>query len=324
MQAVGLENVLAPGPSKEAALVGDLFGRDQHYTLDPCLFKSHRLKRVYAARYDCNVAAIRRNRALGDYAAYIFDVDGTLVCTLVYHHHAIAGAAEALQALKRAGKHVLAVTNNSSLGRHELGERFRHFGLPLDDHEVFSALVASVQLIAHEKPDARVHVFGNPGLRAEVERAGLQVTDSADAEYVVVGNHRGISYDRLTLAMRALLGGARFITVNMDRTYVGADGGLVPGCGVFAAALERAAGRPPDVVVGKPSVTLLLEAAGSIGEPPGVCLYAGDNPEADVAGAHAAGMDALLVLTGVASTVDERFDPPEFVLASVATLKDYV
>src|SRR5579864_5146118 len=240
-------------------------------------------------------------RTLSSYAAYLFDVDGTLT----YHDRAIDGAPEALRALKDRGKHVLAVTNNSSLGQHALAERFRRFGLPLDDHEVFSALVATARLVAHEKPGARVHVFGNPGLRSEVERCGLVVTDDEDAGYVVVGNHRGITYERVTTAMRALLAGARFVTVNMDRTYVGADGKLVPGCGAFAAALEYAAGRPPDVVVGKPSITLLCEAAASVGVPASDCLYLGDNPEADVAGAHAAGMDALLVLSGVATSPEQ-------------------
>ncbi len=259
---------------------------------------------------------MRPRRSLEGYAAYLFDVDGTLV----YHDHAVPGAAEALHALKARGKNVLAVTNNSSLDRHQLAERFRKFGLPLEDSEVFSALVATAQLVAHEKPDARVLVFGNPGLAAEIARRGLTLTEGIDADYVVVGNHRGISYDGLTVAMRALLQGARFVAVNVDRTYVGQDGGLVPGAGVFVAALERAIARPPDVVVGKPSITLLHEAAGSIGQLPVACLYVGDNPEADIAGAHAAGMAAALVLTGVASSVDESVDPPEHVLASVADL----
>jgi NagD protein len=259
---------------------------------------------------------MRPRRPIDEYAAYLFDVDGTLV----YHDHAVPGAADALQALKARGKGVLAVTNNSSLARHALAVRFRRFGLPLEDHEVFSALVATAQLVAHEKPDARVHVFGNPGLAAEISRLGLTLTEGVDADYVVVGNHRGIDYDRLTVAMRALLEGARFIAVNVDRTYVGPDGGLVPGAGVFVAALERAIGRPPDIVVGKPSVTLLHEAADSIGQSVEKCLYVGDNPEADIAGAHAAGMDAALVLTGVASAAEESDDPPEHVLASVADL----
>src|SRR5947207_1790855 len=103
-------------------------------------------------------------------------------------------------------------------------------------------LLATARLVAHERPGARVHVFGNPGLLSEIERFGLTVTDAADADYVVVGNHRGITYERMTAAMRALLRGARFVVVNMDRTYVGADGGLVSGCGTFAQALAYAVG----------------------------------------------------------------------------------
>jgi len=255
-------------------------------------------------------------RPLSAYAAYLFDVDGTLV----YPERAIPGAAEALAALKARGKSVVAVTNNSSLSRHDLGERFRNFGLPLDDNEVFSALAASAQYVAHHAPGARVHVFGNPGLRTEIERLGLIATDDIESDYVVVGTHRGIDYDSLTRAMRALLQGARFIAVNSDRMYVGPDGGMIPGAGVFVAALERAVGRGPDVVIGKPSVRLLHEAAESVGQPPEACLYIGDNPEADVGGAHAAGMDALLVLTGVASAAEECTDPPEHVLPSVADL----
>lgn len=257
-----------------------------------------------------------KRRQLGDYSAYLFDVDGTLI----YPERAIPGAAEALAALKARGKSVVAVTNNSSLSRHDLAERFRAFGLPLDDGEVFSALAASAQYVAHASPGARVHIFGNPGLRSEIERLGLIATDDVDADYVVVGTHRGIDYDSLTRAMRARLQGARFVAVNSDRMYVGPDGGLIPGAGVFVAALERAVGRGPDVVIGKPSVMLLHEAAESVGQPPHACLYIGDNPEADVAGAHAAGMDALLVLTGVATAAEECTDPPEHVLPSVAEL----
>jgi HAD superfamily hydrolase (TIGR01450 family) len=259
---------------------------------------------------------MRPRRALNGYGAYLFDVDGTLI----YPDRPIPGAAEALGHIKRRGKPILAVTNNSSLRRHELGERFRHFGLPLEDAEVYSAVVATAQLVAHERPGARVHVFGNPGLRSEIEAAGLAISDDLDVEYVVVGNCFDLSYERMTRTMRALLNGARFVAVNADRMYVGPDGDMIPGVGMFVAAFERAIGRPSDVIVGKPSVRLLLEAAESVGCPPAECLYVGDNPEADVVGAHAAGMDALLVLSGVASAAEECADPPEHVLPSVAGL----
>ena len=125
--------------------------------------------------------------------------------------------------------------------------------------------------------------------------------------------------------MRALLSGARFVAVNLDRRYLGRDG-PIPGAGAFVAALERASGRAPDVVVGKPSATIVHEAVASVGHPATACLFVGDNLEADVGAAHAVGMDALLVLTGVTDAADLRSAGAtvEHVLPSVAELADSV
>src|SRR5215210_3565453 len=106
--------------------------------------------------------------SLTGYRAYLFDVDGTLIRP----DRAIPGAAEAISTLKAHGKAVRAVTNNSSLTSHAVAERFRRFGLPLDDDEVFSALTATARFIAHESPGARVFAFGAPGMRDELENAG--------------------------------------------------------------------------------------------------------------------------------------------------------
>ena len=167
------------------------------------------------------------------------NVDGTLI----YPERAVPGAAEALAALKARGKAVRAVTNNSSLSRKELGDRFRAYGLPLEDEEVFSALAATAQFVAHEAPGARVHVFGNRGLRAEIERLGLITSDEIEVDYVVVGTHREITYDRLTLAMRALLHGARLVAVNADRMYASVEAGPggppAPGQELLATKLFR-------------------------------------------------------------------------------------
>ncbi|MDP8921948.1 MAG: HAD-IIA family hydrolase [Chloroflexota bacterium] len=255
--------------------------------------------------------------SFADYRAYLFDVDGTLIRP----DRALPGVAEALDALKARGKAIRAVTNNSSLTHHAIAERFRRFGLPLDDHEVFSALTATARFVAHERPGARVYAFGTPGMRQELEDAGLIVRDDDEVDYVVTGRFPEINDRAITTAMRALLRGARFVAVNVDRYYVGTDG-LVPGAGVAAGALASAVGRQPDVIVGKPSITIVEEAVSSVGFAPGDCLFVGDNLEADVVAAHAAGLPALLVLTGV--TTRAEFEASgvavEHVLDSVADL----
>lgn len=255
--------------------------------------------------------------SLAQYRAYLFDVDGTLIRP----DRAIPGAAEAISTLKAHGKAVRAVTNNSSLTRHAVAERFRRFGLPLDDGEAFSALWATARFVAEESPGARVFAFGAPGMREELAEAGLIVRDDVDVDYVVTGRFPEIGDRAITTAMRALLAGARFVAVNVDRYYLGTDG-LIPGAGAAAAPLERAAGRPPDVVVGKPSITIVEEAVASVGFAPPECLFVGDNLEADVVAAHTAGLPALLVLTGVTTRAELEASgvAVEHVLDSVAEL----
>lgn len=239
------------------------------------------------------------SRSLADYSAYLFDIDGTLLRP----GSTIPGAVEALLALKANGKAIRAVTNNSRMAHHAVAERFRHFGLPLEDDEVFSALRATARFIAHERPGATVFPFGADGLIYELQEAGLTITDQDSAEYVVAGYYPEINLEAMKQAMRALLNGARFVAVNTDRRYVGEDG-PIPGAGAFVAAIERAAGREPDVVVGKPSVTIVEEAVYSVGLPAQDCLFVGDNIETDVLAAHAVGLPALLVWTGVSTPAD--------------------
>ena len=238
-------------------------------------------------------------RSLTDYAAYLFDIDGTLLRP----GSTIPGAVEAIVALKAHGKAVRAVTNNSRMAHHAVAERFRQAGLPLDDHEVFSALAATAQFIAHEHPGASVYPFGADGLIYELEQAGLKIADRGRADYVVAGFFPEINLGAIVAAMGHILGGARYIAVNVDRRYVGNEG-AIPGAGAFVAMLERATGRSPDVIVGKPSITIVQEAVASVGHPASDCLFVGDNIEADVVAAHTAGLPALLVWTGVSTPAD--------------------
>jgi HAD superfamily hydrolase (TIGR01450 family) len=256
-------------------------------------------------------------RSLTEYAAYLFDIDGTLLRP----GSTIPGAIEALATLKAHGKAVRAVTNNSRMAHHAVAARFRRYGLPLEDDEVFSALTATARFIAHEHPGATVFPFGADGLIYELQEAGLSVTDQERADYVVAGYFPEINLESMTKAMRALLHGARFVAVNVDRRYVGSEG-QIPGAGAFVAAIERASGRSPDVIVGKPSITIVQEAVASVGQPASECLFVGDNIEADVVAAHTAGLPALLVWTGV-STPEELSESGvqvEHVEESVAAL----
>ena len=139
-----------------------------------------------------------------------------------------------------------------------------------------------------------------PALADEVRSAGLAVVTEAKDEPVAVVQGYGprVGWEQLAEACVAIRGGARWIATNTDRTLP-SPRGLLPGNGALVAALATALERQPDLVVGKPEPTLFLAAAtdaGSTGT-----LIVGDRLDTDIMGANRAGMDSLLVLTGVAT-----------------------
>ncbi len=267
-------------------------------------------------------SALSAQRSLGDYQAYLFDVDGTLI----YPGRPIEGAIEAVLALKRASKRTLIVTNNSTLSRAGMAAKLRSFGFPIQESDVGTAVVATAVFIAQECPGARVQVLGSQGLRDELRRAGLEVRDDgAPVDYLVVGCDPEVTYERLARAMRAALAGARFIAVNQDRLIYDPQGSY-PGSAMFVGAIRGATGREPDVVIGKPSSLLLQEVLVLLGLPASECLFIGDSLTTDVLAARAVGMPCLLVMTGVTDHATLRASDvqPDYVLESVGELVEYL
>ena len=156
-----------------------------------------------------------------------------------------------------------------------------------------------------------------------VALAGLRVVNRTPfairAGVVVVAGHEAFDYDELLTATQALHNGARLVGAGRDRTYPMSDGPW-PATGALLAAVEYAAGVEA-VTVGKPEPGLFQTALARLG--PGRALMVGDRLDADLAGAHAAGIDGAIVLTGVATLVAARdADPSPAAIAP--TLADLV
>lgn len=262
-------------------------------------------------------AAGRAALAVADYPAYLFDADGTLV----YPGGPIPGAPETVAALKRAGRRVVVVSNNSALARAELHAKLVRLGFPFELEEVFSAPVATARFVVGQRSAARVYVLGTAGLRTELRAAGARLSRPSRAEFLVVGHDPRLTYRKLLIATRALLAGSRFVAVNRDG-LIAAPEGPYPGCGMVVGALEAATGRSPEVVIGKPGPLILEQAARWLGRPIGDCLYVGDSLSSDLGAARAAGAPCLLVLTGVtdAAAAAAARPGPDYVLPSVAAL----
>ncbi|MCS7130901.1 MAG: HAD family hydrolase, partial [Archaeoglobaceae archaeon] len=186
---------------------------------------------------------------------FIVDIDGVVGRSVEPIEEGVRGVKKLLD----AGKRVVFVSNNSTRSRRILLERLRSFGIPATEKDIISATHATANFIAKEKVGAKVFTTGEEGLKEELINAGLKLVDYKEAEYLVVGSNRKLDYDLITKALRCCLRGIRYIATNPDKIFPSEDG-PTPGTGLIIGALYWMTGRMPDVVVGKPSKVIMLEA----------------------------------------------------------------
>jgi 4-nitrophenyl phosphatase len=241
----------------------------------------------------------------------IFDLDG-----VIYRgRQPVPGAAELVAGLRDAGLLVRFATNNSMASRTMYVPRLVEMGIPAEADEIVTSTSATIDHLGTHVPEVRnVMAVGAPGMLEELRAAGFDATaagDAVDSAYdggpldrsydaVIVGLDPAFDFRRLAAATTAIRDGARFIATNADLRYP-TPTGFLPGAGSIIAALRAAGGAEP-LVIGKPEpgiFTAILERAG-VGADEAVAI--GDNPDADMVAAHRAGMQSILVLTGVADT----------------------
>jgi glycerol-1-phosphatase len=236
----------------------------------------------------------------GGYDLVIFDLDGVVFLI----DRPIPGAAEAIDRLRSGATSIAFATNNASRRAGDVAALLTGMGVSAKPAEVLTSAGASAALLAERLPaGAPVLVVGAEALHTEVRDAGLTPVGSSDDEPVAVVQGYGPDVDWKILAEAALAvrAGAAWFATNTDRTLPSPRGPL-PGNGSLVAVLRTALDREPDVVVGKPQPGLFRTAAAqSRAQCP---LAVGDRLDTDIQGAVTAGMDSLLVLTGVSGPAD--------------------
>jgi 4-nitrophenyl phosphatase len=236
---------------------------------------------------------------------WVFDLDGVIWLG----DEPIAGARDAVATLRAGGAEVLFVTNMSALPVGEVEAKLARHGIDGTGRVVTSAIAAASLL----EPGTRAVVCAGPGVREALEARGVTVVAGGPADAVVVGYHRDFDYERMTVAARAVWGGARLIGTNDDATYPTPDG-LVPGGGAILASIATATGVTPEVA-GKPHAAICDLVRRRLG-PTGVMV--GDRPDTDGGFARALGYRFALVLTGVTTRADLPVVPAPDLVASDA------
>ena len=207
--------------------------------------------------------------------SWLMDMDGVLV----HEENAIPGADRFLAALRESGTPFLVLTNNSIYTRRDLAARLRSSGLDVPEEAIWTSALATARFLEEQRPGGSAFVIGEAGLTTALHAAGYTLTDR-DADYVVLGETRTYSFERITRAIRLITEGARFIATNPDATGPSPDGPL-PATGSVAALISRATGAEP-YYVGKPNPLMMRSALNAIEAHSETTAMIGDRMDTDV------------------------------------------
>ena len=248
--------------------------------------------------------------------SYLIDMDGVLV----HGRRPIAGAAQFLDRLRAAGSKFLVLTNNSMYTPGDLAHRLRSNGLEAAPEHVFTSAMATAAFLRSQCPSGgAAFVIGESGLTEAMHAAGFVLSDTK-VQYVVLGETLSYNLDVITRGIQLIADGAHFIATNPDAAFP-RDAGMTPACGAMAALMERASGVPA-FFIGKPNPLMMRTALNHLDVHSENTVMVGDNMATDIIGGVQAGMETILVLSGVtsAASVARYAYQPTHIVESVADL----
>ena len=247
--------------------------------------------------------------------SWLMDMDGVLV----REQNAVPGAHEFLGRLRELEMPFLVLTNNSIYTQRDLAARLRRSGLDVPEESIWTSALATAQFLGDQRPSGSAFVIGESGLTTALHSVGYTLTER-DPDYVVLGETRTYSFERITAAIRLISAGSRFIATNPDNVGPTPDGPL-PATGAVAALISRATGVDP-YYVGKPNPLMMRSALNAIEAHSETTAMIGDRMDTDVVAGLEAGLETVLVLTGVTTPGEvERYSyRPSRIVDSVADL----
>lgn len=258
------------------------------------------------------------------YDTVICDLDG-----VVYRGSAaVPGAVDALTAVARSGRQTVFATNNASREPNEIAQRLRRLGLPDGGWTVVTSAQAAARMLASQlPPGAAVFAVGGPGVDQALAEVGLEPVKEADqgrflVQAVVQGLGENVCWRDLAEAGLLVRSGIPWVATNLD-AVLPSESGPLPGNGALVEVIAATTGLRP-TVVGKPERSLYDFALQHLDTTAGRTLACGDRLDTDIAGARAAGIDSLLVLSGIATLQDVvEVSPggrPTYVAADIGSL----
>lgn len=248
---------------------------------------------------------------------FLIDLDGTLYLG----NQPVRGSREFVDFLKENNIPFLFLTNNSTRTPEQVAEKLEKMGIQAHPSKIYtSANTLADYLREHYKGCHNAYVIGEDGVLRELENLGWRIVkDYKEAEFVIVGLDREVTYEKLKQAVLAIQRGATFIACNRDSSFPTPEG-FLPGAGAIVNAITTVVGVEP-LVLGKPNEYIIRYAVKRLGVPLEDTAIVGDRLDTDIALGKKMGMVTILVLTGVNKNEEEIKEiKPDFVFEDVGEL----
>lgn len=243
------------------------------------------------------------------------DMDG-----VIYHGNRILpGTLDFIAWLRRTGIPFLFLTNSSERSPRELSEKLHRLGVDIEEPHFYTSAMATAAFLASQTPGGSAYVIGQPGLINALYGAGFSTND-VNPDYVVVGETPMYTYETIKKAVTLVRNGAKLIGTNPDLTGP-AENGIIPACGALVAPIELSTGVKA-YFVGKPNPLMMRSGLNLLGCPRENALIVGDRMDTDIISGIEAGIETVLVLSGVTQREDlARFGfGPDYILDHVGQL----
>jgi len=245
---------------------------------------------------------------------FLFDLDGVL--SVGKDRPRLVGGVRLVSRLRLLNRKVVVLTNSSTDSREGILMNLQSMGFNFSLDEILSASYLTSQYLKEKYGTVDCFLIGEEGFRRELEEFGHTVKDS-DADFVVVGIDRLLTYDKLNIGVQLLRRRAKLVACHMSRLYMSAHGPAL-GVGPIAKALEYGSGKRA-VSIGKPSPLMFKLAMKRAGASVNETVMIGDQIDTDVTGAKKLGIFSILPLTGVENldTISRSEIKPDMVVKNV-------
>ncbi len=252
---------------------------------------------------------------LSEKKAFICDMDGVLF----HGNQLLPGVGAFVDWLRREQRKFLFLTNSSDRSPRELQQKLQRMGVEVPRENFYTSALATASFLAAQCPGGSAYVIGDAGLTNALYEVGLTMND-VDPDYVVVGETRAYSFEKIEKAVQLVRQGARLVGTNPDLTDR-MEKGIVPACGALVAPIELAT-EHSCYFVGKPNPLMMRHAIKRLSTRREDTVIVGDRMDTDVVAGVEAEIGTVLVLTGVTSREDlPRFSyRPTYVMSGVAEL----